>query len=39
MSRLKLTRPLIFFDLEGTGINPQTDRIDELAVVKVHHCR
>jgi len=36
MSRLKLTRPLVFFDLEGTGTNPQTDRIVELAAVKLH---
>ena len=35
MSKLKLTRPLGFFDLEATGTNPQTDRIVELAAVKI----
>jgi DNA polymerase-3 subunit epsilon len=35
MTRLKLTRPLIFFDLESTGTDPQTDRIVELAAVKL----
>lgn len=31
---LKLSRPLAFFDLETTGINTQSDRIVEIAVVK-----
>ncbi len=31
---LKLTKPLAFFDLETTGINIQSDRIIEIAVVK-----
>lgn len=32
---LKLERPLAFFDLETTGINTATDRIVEIAIVKV----
>ena len=35
MSRLKLTRPIVYFDLEATGTNPQTDRIVELAAAVV----
>ncbi|MFZ1731336.1 MAG: 3'-5' exonuclease [Bacteroidota bacterium] len=31
---LKLSRPLAFFDLETTGIQTQSDRIVEIAVVK-----
>ncbi len=31
---LKLSKPLAFFDLETTGINTQSDRIVEIAVVK-----
>jgi oligoribonuclease (3'-5' exoribonuclease) len=34
MSRLKLTRPLICFDLETTGVNTRHDRIVEICVVK-----
>lgn len=33
---LNLERPLAFFDLETTGINIATDRIVEIAIVKVH---
>ena len=32
---LKLTKPLVFFDLETTGINISQDRIVELAMLKV----
>lgn len=32
---LKLTKPLASIDLETTGINPGTDRIVEIAIVKV----
>ena len=32
---LKLTRPIAFIDLETTGINITTDRIVELAIVKI----
>ncbi|HVZ25432.1 MAG TPA: 3'-5' exonuclease [Sediminibacterium sp.] len=33
--KLQLTRPLAFIDLETTGVNISTDRIVELAIVKV----
>lgn len=32
---LKLERPIVFFDLETTGVNLSTDRIVEIALVKV----
>jgi DNA polymerase-3 subunit epsilon len=35
MLALNLTKPIAVFDIEATGINPRTDRIVELAVVKV----
>jgi DNA polymerase-3 subunit epsilon len=36
MQHLLLTRPLVFLDLETTGVNPAVDRIVELSLVKVH---
>ena len=33
--RLKLTRPLVVFDLETTGTDPQRDRVIEMAAVKL----
>lgn len=33
--RLILKRPLIFFDIESTGVDPQKDRIVELAAIKI----
>lgn len=33
--KLKLERPLVFFDLETTGVNPTTDRIVEISLIKV----
>jgi len=33
---LKLTKPIVFFDLETTGINIATDRIVEIALLKVY---
>lgn len=33
---LPLERPLVFFDTETTGTNPRSDRIIEIACVKVH---
>jgi DNA polymerase III subunit epsilon len=35
MAQLSLHRPIIFFDLETTGVNPATDRIVEIALVKL----
>jgi len=35
MAQLLLTRPIVFFDLETTGINQATDRIVEIALVKL----
>ena len=34
--QLNLTRPLLFFDIESTGLNVATDRIVEISAVKVH---
>lgn len=34
-TRLKLTRPLVVFDIEATGPNSRTDRIVELAAIRV----
>ncbi len=33
---IPLDRPLIVFDTEATGTNPRTDRIIEIACVKIH---
>ena len=35
MRFLALDRPLAVFDIESTGLNPRTDRILELAVVRL----
>tara|TARA_R110002049_G_scaffold308704_1_gene513557 strand:+ start:20474 stop:21247 length:774 start_codon:yes stop_codon:yes gene_type:complete len=34
--QLNLTKPICFFDLETTGVNITSDRIVEIAVLKVH---
>lgn len=34
--QLQLSRPLIFFDIEATGLNIATDRIVELCYIKVY---
>jgi len=33
---LKLSRPMVFFDLETTGVNIAKDRIVEISILKVH---
>ncbi len=33
---LNLTKPIVFFDLETTGINVSKDRIVEISILKVH---
>lgn len=33
--KIKLKKPLVFIDLETTGINPSSDRIVEISVLKV----
>ena len=33
---LTLRRPLVFFDLETTGVDIQNDRIIEISLVKLH---
>jgi len=36
MTLLNLERPLAFFDLETTGVNVASDRIVEIAILKIH---
>ena len=33
---LELKRPIVFFDIESTGLDPERDRIIELAAIKIH---
>ncbi len=39
MQFIALDRPLAVFDIESTGLNPRTDRIVELAVVRIQPGR
>ena len=32
---LNLTKPIVFFDLETTGVNIATDKVVEIAILKV----
>lgn len=34
--QLQLDKPIVFFDIESTGTNVATDRIVELAILKIH---
>ncbi|MCX6292610.1 MAG: 3'-5' exonuclease [Bacteroidetes bacterium] len=36
MLQLKLNRPLVFIDLETTGVNVGSDRIVEISLLKIH---
>jgi len=36
MMNIKLKKPIIFFDLETTGINTSTDRIVEISILKIY---
>jgi DNA polymerase-3 subunit epsilon len=36
LRNLRLDRPLAFIDVETTGLNPYSDRIVELSILKVH---
>src|SRR5271156_1760617 len=33
---MKLSRPIIFFDIEATGTDTTRDRIVEIAMIKIH---
>ena len=33
---LNLKNPILFFDIESTGLNVATDRIVEICAVKIH---
>ena len=35
MSALQLHRPIVFFDLETTGVNPSKDRIVEISLLRI----
>ena len=35
MLKMKLDRPIAFFDIEATGISPRADRIVELCIIKI----
>lgn len=36
MTRLQLTRPIAFIDIETTGLNTQQDRIVDICIIKIH---
>ena len=33
---IKINRPIVFFDLETTGVDPFTDRIVQVGAIKIH---
>ncbi|MDR7519418.1 MAG: 3'-5' exonuclease [Armatimonadota bacterium] len=36
MRHLRLQRPIVFLDVETTGVNPASDRVVEISLIKVH---
>ena len=36
LKNLRLERPIAFIDVETTGLNPYSDRIVELSILKIH---
>ena len=36
LRNIKLERPLAFIDVETTGINPYSDRVVELSILRIH---
>ena len=36
LENIKLERPIAFIDVETTGVNPNSDRIIELSILKIH---
>jgi DNA polymerase-3 subunit epsilon len=36
LKNLRLERPIAFIDIETTGLNPHSDRIVELSIIKIH---
>ena len=36
MKNLSLTKPLVFIDIESTGLNPYSDKIVEISLLKLH---
>jgi len=36
LKNLRLERPIAFIDIETTGLNPHSDRIVELSILKIH---
>ena len=36
LKNLKLARPIAFIDVETTGTNPNSDRVVELSILKIH---
>ena len=39
LRNIKLNRPIAFIDIETTGLHPQSDRIVELSILKIHPNR